>query len=289
MEKITINGTEIDPQYYINKWAAWALEATPSTDEQVIENVQKLYEKANLRKPEVRVFRDYEKFVAFDWASVGDSVWTSVGAWYWADDLSFADVFVDTNVLSQEKATELQEFKKLLETQRIAVLLSDIAYVLVAPTIRRNDEGQLHNDQRPAVEWENETGQYYLDGVNLTKEMWARIISKEMSLSEIMKIEISDQRTVALKYNPQAIIKEKAKLIHRDERSNELYLVKGSEINTLTNFPSMYFLKMKCPTGRIFIEGVEPGFAEAHPNATECQAELCGLTKSEYMEMSMES
>ena len=297
MEKITINGTEIDPQYYINKWAAWALEATPSTDEQVIENVQKLYEKANLRKPEVRVFRDYEKFVAFDWASVGDSawasvgdsVWASVGAWYWADDLSFADVFVDTNVLSQEKATELQEFKKLLETQRIAVLLSDIAYVLVAPTIRRNDEGQLHNDQRPAVEWENETGQYYLDGVNLTKEMWARIISKEMSLSEIMKIEISDQRTVALKYNPQAIIKEKAKLIHRDERSNELYLVKGSEINTLTNFPSMYFLKMKCPTGRIFIEGVEPGFAEAHPNATECQAELCGLTKSEYMEMSMES
>ena len=110
-----------------------------------------------------------------------------------------------------------------------------------------------------------------------------------MSLSEIMKIEISDQRTVALKYNPQAIIKEKAKLVHKDDRTNELYLVEGSEINELTNFPKMWFLKMTCPTGRIFIEGIEPNFAEKHQNATECQAELCGLTKSEYMSMSMES
>ena len=110
-----------------------------------------------------------------------------------------------------------------------------------------------------------------------------------MSLSEIMQIEISDQRTVALKYNPQAIIKEKAQLIHKDERSNELYLVTESEINTLTGFPKMYFLKMTCPTGRVFIEGVDPEFAEEHQNATECQAELCGLTKSEYMSMIMES
>lgn len=110
-----------------------------------------------------------------------------------------------------------------------------------------------------------------------------------MSLSEIMKIEISDQRTVALKYNPQAIIKENAVLVHADDRNNELYLVENSEINKLTNFPKMYFLKMKCPTGRIFIEGVEPSFAEAHQDATECQAELCGLTKSEYMSLLLES
>ena len=110
-----------------------------------------------------------------------------------------------------------------------------------------------------------------------------------MTLSEIMKIEISDQRTVALKYNPQAIIKENAKLVHKDNRNNELYLVENSEINKLTNFPKMYFLKMLCPTGRIFIEGVEPKFAEEHPNATECQAELCGLTLSEYSLMNLES
>lgn len=290
---IELNGFKIDPQKYVEKWTNWALEATPASDEQVISNVKELYKKAKLKEPEVKVFRDYDKFMGINWASVsasvGASVWDSVGAWYWVEDLAFADVFVDTNVLSKEKAHELEEYKKLLETQRIAVLLPDTAYVLVAPTIRRNDEGQLHNDQRPAVEWENGTGQYYLDGVNLPKEMWQKIVSKQMSLSEIMKIEISDQRTVALKYNPQAIIKENAKLIHRDDRNNELYIVENSEINKLTGFPKMYFLKMTCPTGRVFIEGVPPDEAEKNPNATDMQAFLCGLTKSEYYEMKMES
>jgi len=155
--------------------------------------------------------------------------------------------------------------------------------------IARNENGQLHSDQVKAIEYPDGWGLYALDGVILPEELFQKIISKQMTLSEIMKIEISDQRTVALKYNPQAIIKENAKLIHKDNRNNELYLVENSEINTLTNFPKMYFLKMVCPTGRVFIEGVEPKFAEAHPNATECQAELCGLTKSEYQSMLLES
>ena len=300
MQEIEINGFKINPQHYIDKWTNWALEATPATDEQVINNVKALYKKSNLAEPEVLVYRDYDKFMSIDWSSVRASVWASVGdsvrasvgasvgSYAWADDMSFADVFVDTKVLTQEKADELKEYKELLETQRFAVLLSDVAYVLVAPTIRRED-GRLHNDQRPAVEWENGTGQYYLDGVNFPKDLWSKVVSKEMSLSEIMQIEISDQRTVALKYNPQAIIKEKAKLIHKDDRTNELYLVENSEINTLTNFPKMYFVKMTCPTGRIFIEGVPPEIAEQTLNATDCQAWLCGLVKSDYQSMVMES
>ena len=83
MEKIIINGIEIDPQYYIDKWTKWALEATPATDEQVISNVKTLYKKANLQEPNVLVFRDYEKFINYQWASVGDSVWNSVGDSVW--------------------------------------------------------------------------------------------------------------------------------------------------------------------------------------------------------------
>ena len=314
---IEINGIQIDPQKYIDKWTNWALEATQATDEQVIGNVKTLYKKANLKEPEVVVFRDYEKFISINWASVRDSVrdsvwdsvrasvWASVvdsvrdsvgnsvrasvGAWYWAEDLGFADVFVDANVLSKEKVKALEEYKKLLETQRLAVLTEKVAYVLVAPAIRRNEEGQLHSDQRPAVEWENETGQYYLDGVNLSKELWNKIISKQMSFQEIMAIEISDQRTVALKYNPEAIIKENATLVHKDNRNNELYLIEGQEINKDLNFPKIWFLKMLCPTGRIFIEGVPPDEAEKDPNATNMQALLCGLTKSEYYSLKLES
>ena len=46
---------------------------------------------------------------------------------------------------------------------------------------------------------------------------------------------------------------------------------------------------MLCPTGRTFIEGVPPDEAEKNPNATDMQALLCGLTRSEYINMSMES
>ena len=219
---IEINGRQIDPQHYIDKWTNWALEATPATDEQVIRNVQRLYEKSGLEKPEVKVFRDYDEFTSVDWASVGDSVSdsirdsirysivdsvsysvgdsvrvrvrnivrvsvknivsastrdsvvTCVGAWYWADELAFADVFADAKLIPPELVVKLHEYKQLLETQRLGVLCPDAAYILVAPTIRRNDDGQLHSDQRPAVEWKNSTGQYYLDGVNLPKDLWAR-------------------------------------------------------------------------------------------------------------------
>jgi hypothetical protein len=293
---IEVNGHKIDPQYYIDKWTNWALEATPATDERVIQNVKNLYKKAKLKEPEVKVFRNYEQFMQIDWASVGasvwdsvrDSVWASVRAWYWAEDLAFGDVFVDTNVLSKEKAQELEEYKKLLETQRIAIRTQDIVYVLVAPTIRRED-GRLHSDQRPALEWENGTGQYYIDGVNLPKELWESILSQKMTFAEIMKIDISDQRTVALKYNPQAILNEGSTLVHKDNRNNELYLIEGKQINKDLEAPKIWFLKMLCPTGRTFIEGVPPDEAEKNPNATYLQALLCGLTLQEYLEMELES
>ena len=168
---------------------------------------------------------------------------------------------------------------------------NDTLYLVPSPVVRLNDDTPptYHSDQLPAIEWRGGAKYYFLDGVNFPKELWERVISKEMTLSDIMKIEISDQRTVALKYNPQAIIKENAKLIHKDDRSNELYLVENSEINKITEFPKMYFLKMTCPTGRVFIEGVPPEEAEKNPNATDMQALLCGLTKSEYLSMTMES
>ena len=151
------------------------------------------------------------------------------------------------------------------------------------------EENRLHSDQVKAIEYPDGWGLYALDGVILEEDLWKKIISKTMTFSEIMAIEISDQRTVALKYNPQAIIKENAKLIHADDRNNELYLIENQQINKDLNFPKIWFLKMLCPTGRVFIEGVPPEEAEKNPNATDMQAFLCGLTKSEYMNMNMES
>ena len=115
------------------------------------------------------------------------------------------------------------------------------------------------------------------------------IISGKMTFKEIMAIEISDKKTVALKYNPQAILNEGAKLVHKDNRNNELYLIENKEINKELEEEKIWFLKMLCPTGRIFIEGVDPKEAEKNPNATYLQAIACGLTLQQYLEMEMES
>ena len=205
---------------------------------------------------------------------------------YWLTWLGFYDYAKMIGVKFDEE--KLQRMNEIVTAIPTIISLGQIMIVIENPKCRWEDQ-MLHNDQFPAIEWKDNTGIYFLDGVNFEKELWQKVISKEMSLSDIMKIEIADQRTVALKYNPQAIIKENAVLVHKDERNNELYLVENSEINEITESPKMWFLKMKCPTGRIFIEGIEPAFAEANQNATECQAELCGLTKSEYMSMKMES
>ena len=205
---------------------------------------------------------------------------------YWLSWLGYYDYAQFIGIeFDTEKLSKMEEILMAIPS---IITLGKILVVIENPVCRW-ENGMLHSDQRPAIEWKDETGVYLLDGVAFEKELWERVVSREMSLSEIMKIEISDQRTVALKYNPQAIIKENAKLIDKDDRNNELYLVEGSEINKLTEFPKMYFLKMLCPTGRTFIEGVPPEEAEKYPSAAAMQAFLCNLTLEEYMGMSMES
>ena len=69
--KLTINNIEIETQHYVDKWVKLALEATPSTDEEIIKNLKTLYRKANIQEPkEVIVYRDYEKFLKHDWKSL---------------------------------------------------------------------------------------------------------------------------------------------------------------------------------------------------------------------------
>ena len=170
----------------------------------------------------------------------------------------------------------------------IIIFVGDVIFVCEKPKCLW-ENGMLHSDQLPAIGWKDGTGFYYLDGVLFEKELWGKVLSHKMSFKEIMAIEISDQTTVALKHNPQAIINEGATLIHKDDRKNELYLIEGKELNKQLEAPKIWFLKMTCPTGRIFIEGVPPDEAEKNPNATAMQAILCSLTLTEYAQLELES
>ena len=194
---IEINGHKIDPQHYIDKWIKWALEPTLATDNEVTENVQWLYKNAGLKKPKVVIFREW-----YDWtsvASVRDSVGTSVGAWYWADDLAFADVFTDTKVLDEKKVLELEKYKKVLSSQRLAIYTDDVCYVLVAPVIRRNEEGKLNSESSPSCQW-GKTGLYYLNGVSFEKGLWESIVNKTISTKEAISLENQEQKTIAMRF-----------------------------------------------------------------------------------------
>jgi len=182
----------------------------------------------------------------------------------------------------------LDLFERILGSFAINIFVGNVVFICERPQVLW-DNGMLSNDQKPAISWKDGTGFYYLDGVHFEKETWEKVVSQKMTFKEIMAIEIADQRTVALKYNPLALINENATLVHKDDRNNELYLIEGKEINTDLGEPQMYFLKMLCPTGRVFIEGVPPEEAKKNPNATDMQALLCGLTPSEYYSMKMES
>ena len=106
-----------------------------------------------------------------------------------------------------------------------------------------------------------------------------------MTFDEIVAIEDADVRAVALKYNKNAIIASGAELIDEHPQFGELFLIKGKQINTLLEEQELYFMRMKCPTGRVFVECVEPGFAKQYPYALNCQAKAFGVPPEIYSQL----
>jgi hypothetical protein len=231
------------------------------------------------------------------WANIGDNIGDNKLEFFgfsdseasWLHWYIYQKFFFDQGLLLEDKySQQLNAYIELCIDAWAVYYSKDIAIVSRKPSLKRED-GRLHSDQVPAVSFKDGYELYYLDGVHFEKEMWQKVISQTMSFKDIMAIEVSDQRTVALKYNPNAILNEGSKLVHKDDRNNELYLIEGKDINTELEFPKIWFLKMLCPTGRTFIEGVPPDEAEKNPNATAMQALLCGLRIEDYVDMRMES
>lgn len=167
------------------------------------------------------------------------------------------------------------------------------AFVMVCDRpsfISRNDAGQLHNDQRKAIEYKDGWGLYVLDGVVLEESLWTRIVSQTMTLDEIVAIPDADHRAVALKFNKDAIIKAGAELIDEHPQHGELFKITGKAINGLLEERELYFMRMTCPTGRTFVECAEPSMVREfikHPHpvyspVTRCQAAAFGVPVEVY-------
>jgi cytoskeletal protein RodZ len=154
--------------------------------------------------------------------------------------------------------------------------------------IRVDIERRPHCETGPSHRWRDGWELYHLDGQRLEKEVWESITSKAMTFGEIMAIENADIRALALKYNPEAILNADSKLVDISKRGNALYLIQDTELNRFLEEPEIWFLKMFCPTGRTFVEGVDPAFARKNPKADTCQARALGLTPSQYRSLTVE-
>ncbi|MGH9821372.1 MAG: hypothetical protein ACRD43_14495, partial [Pyrinomonadaceae bacterium] len=198
--------------------------------------------------------------------------------WYsWAAYYDFASeigVKFDTE--------KLAEFQDILLNAPLIAFVGNLIFVIEKPTILWDTTQRLGNDQKPAISWKDGTGLYFLDGISLQKEMWQQIVSQSMTFDEILKIQGADVRAVALKYNKNAIIDSGSRLIDEHPTAGELFLIKGEKINKILEEPELYFLRMKCPTGRMFVEAVEPAYAKQYPYALHCQAKAWGVPVEIY-------
>ncbi|MBC8490348.1 MAG: hypothetical protein H8D45_30395 [Bacteroidetes bacterium] len=104
-----------------------------------------------------------------------------------------------------------------------------------------------------------------------------------MSLKEILQIKNIEQRMCVLKYNSEKLL-DKAELLDKSERGNELYLVKD-----IFSEPA-YFLKYECPsTGRVYVSGIDPQFVKENQDADTCMAWKHNWSFKEYYKLKIES
>ena len=287
---IEINGQKINPQEFIDKWEKWALTPTGRSHKIISENIQWLYEQANLTPVPVVVCDTLAHF-SDELNSVRDSVMASVrdsvGAYYWADDLAFDDVFLKTKVITDKKLTQkIVKYIDVLSDCSFEFLTDKKAIVLIKPKILRDPNKRLHCEEDLAVKWAEDDGFHYLHGVRFDKELWSKVVKQELSFQEAMAIVDIDQRWVAIKFLGEKILQgTDNELLNKSERGNELYLVR----NLFPSHPEAYYLRYICPsTGRVYFSGIDPEIGKKK-NADEAMSWKFGLVPSEYQELKTEA
>jgi hypothetical protein len=168
-----------------------------------------------------------------------------------------------------------QKFDEYLKYMRsgqfMGVYLDGLAVVCRRPkVVHRDEQLRLHSDQLPAIEWRDGYKLYFLHGEAFDEDLFKKVISQKMTITDVMKIGNADQRTMAIAMlRPDRLLKHmNAKLIHTG--------IKGTKLYEVPNFMDMrnteYCMWMQdASTDREFIEWVEPAIGR-QANADLAQA-----------------
>jgi len=151
----------------------------------------------------------------------------------------------------------------------------DTLYIAPTPIVSIDNRNSFHSETGPAIHWKGGCEFYYLKGENFDRPLWKKIVDQTITAEEVMGIEDTDQREIALSLlRPDQMLKElKAELLGTGSRGTKLY--------KLPNFrdrgENRYAIWMKDPgTPREFIEGVPAAVAKQAMKIGEieyCQSE----------------
>jgi len=286
IEKLTPQQEARFPEF-IKKWTDIGLSTERANRKEAEEGIKEAYKIAGLKTPKI-VWCDSP--LSHVWASVGASVgasvWASGYGQHEANWLAFYDFFKEACKLEQE-TNRLNGLWKIAKNAGWFLPHENICWISERPiALHRNARGQLHNENGMAIKYPDGWGVYSLNGVRFTEELYNKVISKEFSFADRMKIEDIDQRTQAI--NPKfcdldAFIKEaKGELLDEVNKFD----ITGEPVNyKLYKFPQgeiftedAYYCLFDCPsTRKRHMEGVEKCKTVAEAQAWAMSDENIGL------------
>ena len=163
----------------------------------------------------------------------------------------------------------------------------------------RTAEGRpdvLHDDTgRPAIEWPDGTGDYYLNGTEFDKRLYFRVIRSELLIQQIAVLADADQRSIALTYLSfeRLVLDSDAELLDVGAKGTRLYrlpLPFRIRSDRMAGYGAYdYFIHMRDASHpeREFIEWVDPEVGKRR-NAELCQANAFGITLAEWLSVGQE-
>ncbi len=149
-------------------------------------------------------------------------------------------------------------FLHLVESGMYDLILLDGVCIMVPypVVVKRNERGQLHSENAPALAWKDGYALYFLHGLRLEWELWQKITTRALSPQEILSLKNQEIRRVAIEiYGYEKIINACAKIISQNEKGQVIEVDMADDGD---NIPAR-FVKVMCPsTNREFILRVDP-------------------------------
>jgi hypothetical protein len=104
----------------------------------------------------------------------------------------------------------------------------DTLYLCPTPLVKIDNQNRFHSESEAAIGWEDKKF-YYLNGENFDHDVWKKITDGTITAEEVLKIEDSDQRSIAMGYlgAQEMLTALKAEFVNKGEKGNELYIVKN--------------------------------------------------------------